>query len=123
MSPLSELRHRLRRALTTATLLLASLTPAHAADDVDALIARPASPGTLALLIAHVTDPRVAAHWRNSLFHQSPQVRATAARLLFIDRRHKPAVPDLHDRAQAGCRRGSGVGGRTCGARHEPTLN
>ena len=94
MSRLPVLPHRCLRILAATTLVLASLMPVTAADEIDALIARPTSPGTLALLIAHVKDPRVASHWRASLSHQSPQVRATAARLLFVSG-VRAAVPDL----------------------------
>ena len=68
--------------------------PAVAADDIDALLARPTSPANLALLIPHAADPRVPAHWRAALADPSRQVRAIAARLLLVNG-IVAAVPDL----------------------------
>ena len=82
--------------LTAAILLgaiLGSPSTAHA-DDLDDLLAMPVSPGTLGLMVVHVKDARVGARWREALVHPSPQVRATAARLLLASGDSK-AVPDL----------------------------
>lgn len=66
-------------------VLLAMAIPATvfgADDEVAALIAKPVSPGALALLLRHSNDPRASQHWRAALAHENPQVRAAAARLL-----------------------------------------
>ena len=66
-------------------LLLATIPAAWSADDVGALLAKPVSPGTLAVLIDHAADPRVPEHWRTALSHTDPRVRAVAARLLLVN--------------------------------------
>jgi TonB family protein len=42
--------------------------------------------GTLALLLQYVTDPRAATRWGDALRSTDPNVRATAARLLYVSR-------------------------------------
>lgn len=68
--------------LSMAVLLV---VVAAAPDDVGALLAKPVSPGALALLIDHTKDPRVSEHWLAALSHADPQVRAVAARLLLLN--------------------------------------
>jgi len=68
-------------------VLLAMAIPATvlgADDEVGALLAKPVSPGALAMLVGHTKDPRVAQHWRTALTHNTSQVRAAAARLLYV---------------------------------------
>jgi len=77
-----------------AILALALLTTPAAADDLDKLLNRPVSPGAVGLLVSHANDPRVEARWRESLRDASPQVRATAARMLLVNAA-TDAIPDL----------------------------
>lgn len=81
------------RWLASAAVVTIVTAPA-AADDLDALLARPMSPGTLALLIPHAKDPRVEGRWRAGLADAAPEVRSTAARLLFVNG-IASAAPDL----------------------------
>jgi len=67
-----------------AMAILAGVVAA-APDDVGAMLARPISPGALAMLIEHTNDARVPEHWRAALVHTDPRVRAVAARLLLIN--------------------------------------
>lgn len=84
-----------------AMVLAASQPPKSGAEDqVGAILARPQSPGTLALMVGLTKDPRVVPHWRGALAHNNPQVRAAAARLLFVTN-SVSAVDDLR-RALAG---------------------
>ena len=53
-------------------------------DTVTDLLAKPVSPGTLALLIPHVNDPRVLERWRRALWNPDAIVRGVAARLLHV---------------------------------------
>lgn len=74
-----------RLCLSALLVALATLPAGAATDDLDALLARPLSPGSLALLIPHVKDPRVEPRWRAGLADESPEVRAAAARLLLVN--------------------------------------
>jgi TonB family protein len=65
------------------TLLLSGAT-ASAQDGLEKLLAKPPSPGSLALLIPHAREARARERWYEALQHSDPQVRATAARLLSI---------------------------------------
>ena len=76
------------RRIVVAVLVAMALVapPAMAADSIEAVLARPVSPGTLALLLQYVTDPRAATRWGDALRSTDPNVRATAARLLYVSR-------------------------------------
>jgi hypothetical protein len=74
-------------------ILLAALAwhPAHvvAAEAEDppalpALLARPISPGSIAMLVAHASEPAVQKRLAEAVKHESPAVRAVAARAAFI---------------------------------------
>lgn len=49
---------------------------------VDALLARPPSPGGLLLLVPHASAAEVQQRWREAARHENPQVRAAAARAI-----------------------------------------
>ena len=77
----------MRRIVSAALIAMALVAPpAMAADSIEAILARPVSPGTLALLLQYVTDPRAATRWGEALRSADPNVRATAARLLYVSR-------------------------------------
>lgn len=71
-----------------APVLLVALTAteptASARADLDALLARPVSPGTIALLVSHLPETRAAERVIASLIHQNPAVRAAAARVVYV---------------------------------------
>jgi TonB family protein len=75
-----------RRALETllASSLILSCVTSSSAQDLEALLAKPVSPGSLGLLVPYASDPRVQERWRASVEHPSPAVRATAARLVTV---------------------------------------
>jgi TonB family protein len=75
---------RLFGSFTTGLLLVGVAAPS-GADELDRLLAKPVSPGSLAVLIPYVKDERVQERWRTALTNPNPQVRATAARLVFVD--------------------------------------
>jgi hypothetical protein len=76
-------------------LTFALTTPAGAADgELAKLLAKPVSPGTLAMLIPYVREPEVQERWKAALTHPDPHVRAAAARLLYAAGVVK-ALPDL----------------------------
>jgi TonB family protein len=70
-------------AIAALVAVTVAATPAQT-DGIDAVLARPVSPGTLALLQQYSKDPRTPARWTESLSHADPHVRATAARLLRV---------------------------------------
>src|SRR6516225_4588460 len=72
------------RVLALAIVLGVAPSTAHADDAVSAILARPVTQGTLALLIEYNTDPRAVSRWAEALAHADPRVRATAARLLHV---------------------------------------
>jgi TonB family protein len=79
-----------------AFLACASI-PAGAAQAVatlDELLARPLSPGTVALLVEHASDNRVVARWSEALTDPRPAVRAAAARAADVAGRGS-LVPEL----------------------------
>ena len=87
MTWLAGTGRRRRRSLLAAVLAGAWLLPADARGDGDELaeiLARPVSPGTLALLIPHAADARAPTYWRDALAHEKARVRGTAARLLLL---------------------------------------
>jgi TonB family protein len=55
-----------------------------AAGDSSALLNRPVSPGTIALLAEYPTDPAVKGRLVAALTHAEPDVRAAAARVIFV---------------------------------------
>ncbi len=67
---------------------------ARADDTIESILAKPVSPGTLALLIEFNTDPRAVTRWAEALANPDPHVRATAARLLGVSAAAS-AVPRL----------------------------
>jgi TonB family protein len=78
--------------LVAVLLVLAAEPPRH---DLEKLLARPVSPGVVALLVPHVaTDERAAARVLASIAHADPAVRAAAARLCYVYA-VKSAVPAL----------------------------
>ncbi len=58
------------------------------------VLVRPLSPGSVALLIEHSTDPVVQEHWSRALREPRPEVRAAAARVLNVTG-SKALVPNL----------------------------
>ncbi len=77
-------------AFASVLVLCAHVTPAQVPAgselpaDVAALIARPVSPATLALLRPHASDQKVQERWRDAVTHESPAVRAAAARMVHV---------------------------------------
>ncbi|HEV8393969.1 MAG TPA: TonB family protein [Vicinamibacterales bacterium] len=57
---------------------------AQASSAADDILARPISPGTIALLVEHANVPAVQVRLGAALRHASPDVRAAAARVLFV---------------------------------------
>jgi TonB family protein len=57
---------------------------AQAAASLHDLLARPLSPGSVALLVEHASDARVVARWSEALKDPRPAVRATAARAINV---------------------------------------
>ncbi len=70
-----------------------SVAPA-AAEDLPAVLARPLSPGSVALLIQHITEPAVQKRLSEAVKHEDPAVRAVAARVAFVSM-SKGAAPAL----------------------------
>lgn len=75
--------------LTVAIVLAAlagqfmSVAPA-AAEDLPALLARPISPGSIALLVEHASEPAAQKRLAEAVKHENPAVRAVAARAAFV---------------------------------------
>lgn len=55
-----------------------------AAQDLAAVLARPVSPGAIALLAGHAAEPAAQARLIEAVTHQNPAVRAVAARVAFV---------------------------------------
>ncbi len=55
-----------------------------AAEDLTALLARPVSPGAIALLAEHATQPAAQKRLIEAVRHEDPAVRAVAARVAFV---------------------------------------
>jgi hypothetical protein len=55
-----------------------------AAEDLTALLARPVSPGSIALLAEHATQPAAQKRLIEAVKHEDPAVRAVAARVAFV---------------------------------------
>jgi hypothetical protein len=68
----------------TAAGLMALASPADAAEDLTALLDRPVSPGSVALLAEHALQPAAQKRLAEAVKHESPAVRAVAARLAFV---------------------------------------
>ncbi len=58
--------------------------PAAAAEDLTALLARAVSPGSIALLAEHATQPAAQKRLIEAVKHEDPAVRAVAARVAFV---------------------------------------
>jgi TonB family protein len=75
--------------LTVAIVLAAlaghfpSVAPA-AAEDLTTLLARPMTPGSVALLVEHVMEPAAQKRLIEAVKHEDPAVRAVAARIAFV---------------------------------------
>ena len=54
------------------------------APTADAILSRPVSPGTIALLVEHGTVPAVSARLSGALQHADPHTRAAASRVIFV---------------------------------------
>lgn len=67
---------------------------AAAAEDLTALLARPVSPGSVALLAEHATQPAAQKRLIEAVKHEDPAVRAVAARVAFVTM-SKGAAPAL----------------------------
>ena len=85
---MSDLPARRARVASTPLLAMASLLPVVAAAgdssgaaSWQALLERPVSPGSVALLVEHATEPAVLARWAEALRDGRPEVRAAAARV------------------------------------------
>jgi hypothetical protein len=55
-----------------------------AAEDLPTLLARPMTPGSVALLVEHVKEPTAQKRLIEALKHEDPAVRAVAARIAFV---------------------------------------
>jgi hypothetical protein len=65
--------------------MIACLAPAAAAaEDLAAVLARPISPGSVALLVEHATQVAAQKRLIEAVGHQDPAVRAVAARVAFV---------------------------------------
>jgi TonB family protein len=73
---------------------VASARGATSAPGLQELLARPVSPGTLALLLPHAAEPLVQERWAEALRDPRAPVRATASRLVHV-RGVRPLVPAL----------------------------
>jgi hypothetical protein len=58
--------------------------PAFAAEELPALLARPLSPGSIAMLVEHASEPAVQKRLGEAVKHENPAVRAVAARAAFV---------------------------------------
>jgi len=71
-----------------APLLFGAITAteptAPARAELDALLAKPVSPGVIALLVGHLPETRAAERVIASLAHADPAVRAAAARVVYV---------------------------------------
>jgi TonB family protein len=54
------------------------------AEDLPALLERPMTPGSVALLVEHVTQPAAQKRLAEAIKHEDPAVRAVAARIAFV---------------------------------------
>jgi TonB family protein len=70
--------------VTVVMAALGSLAVAPPPAGWEALLAQPLSPGTVALLVEHADDARVAARWGEALKDDRPLVRATASRAINV---------------------------------------
>jgi hypothetical protein len=68
--------------------------PSAAAEDLAAVLARPVSPGAIALLAEHAVQPAAQKRLIEAVKHEDPAVRAVAARVAFITM-SKGAAPAL----------------------------
>jgi TonB family protein len=76
---------RLAYALASLAILCClRLASAQAPSDREAALRMPLSPGSVALLIEHASDPAVKQRLAEALQHASPDVRAAAARVVFV---------------------------------------
>ena len=84
--------------LGAAMAVAAAAAPA-AAEDLQALLARPMTPGSVALLVEHVMEPAVQKRLIEAVKHEDPAVRAVAARIAFVTTSRGLAAPlDRHGR-------------------------
>ena len=96
------MRDRMRIGWVAAVLLALLGTGARAAGTQDGkadselakALARPLSPGSVAILVLHADNPAAAARLTEALAHEQPEVRAVAARVAFAIR-HRGLVPAL----------------------------
>src|SRR5512132_1364575 len=64
---------------------MATVEPTAAARaDLDALLAKPVSPGVIALLVSHLPETRATERVIASLTNENPAVRAAAARVVYV---------------------------------------
>jgi hypothetical protein len=77
---------KLRIAIVLAALAgqLTITAPATAQQDLQALLARPISPGSVALLVEHAKEPDAQKRLTEAIKHEDPAVRAVAARVAFV---------------------------------------
>lgn len=73
----------LSSCLLAAALTIAPATSA-AGEDLAAVLARPLSPGAVALLLEHIAEPAVQKRLTEAVKHDDPAVRAVAARVAFV---------------------------------------
>jgi hypothetical protein len=80
------MRQRFLSCLVRAPILLIVFTIAStaAAEDLPALMARPMTPGSVALLAEHVHRPATQKRLVEAVRHEDAAVRAVAARVAFI---------------------------------------
>src|SRR5687767_4285011 len=79
---------------TAPTKLLAAPQQAPPGDPVAAAVARPISPGSVALLLPHSARPEVVHRLIQAIQDPRPEVRAVAARVAFTTR-HASLAPAL----------------------------
>ena len=89
----SSCARRLLSAAICVAMLVGTVGPA-AAEDLTALLARPMSPGAVALLAEHATQPAAQKRLIEAVKHEDPAVRTVAARVAFVTM-SKGAAPAL----------------------------
>jgi TonB family protein len=73
-----------RRTAGIALAGVVALAPHVLATDWQQFLARPLSPGAVALLVGYASEPRVLARWSEALKDARPEVRAAAARAINV---------------------------------------
>ena len=83
-----------RGVFAAAAVTLAALSVGAEGIDWKGSLEKPASPGTMAILVGHGDEPEVQARWTTGLQNRAPEVRAAAARAIYASGTTAP-VPTL----------------------------